>query len=344
MLRSTAVLYIEDDPGLARLIQRALGRRGYIVECAASAEEGFTRLASGGIDVIALDHFLPTGTGLDFLQHLRSVTAPPPVVYVTASADTAVAVAALKAGAADYVPKAVGDEFIELLVSAIDQACEKARLERERDRAEEEVREARDRAEALLHEVNHRIANSLALLIAMVRMQANSIADSAAKHALGETQARIAAIAGVHRRLYTSDDVRSVEISAYLAGLLQEFEEVLKASGRLSKVRLVAERLHVPTDKTVSIGVIVAELVTNAFKYAYPDGKAGDILVTIRALPSGKIYLAVEDEGVGWAGGGNPKGTGVGSRIVAAMAHTLGSKIEYGSGPGCRVSLEFKVD
>jgi two-component sensor histidine kinase/CheY-like chemotaxis protein len=338
-----AVLYIDDDPGLARLVQRALGRRNYSVDHASNAVEGFARLAASSIDVIALDHFLPTGTGLDFLARLRALPAAPPVIYVTASADAAVAVAALKAGAADYVPKAVGEEFIELLVSAIDQAVESERLKREHDRAEKEVREAKDRAEALLHEVNHRIANSLALLAAMVRMQANSIADSAAKHALGETQARITAIAGVHRRLYTSDNVHAVEISAYLAGLLQEFEEAMKANGHLSRIRLVAEPIQVPTDKAVSIGVIIAELVTNAFKYAYPEGEAGEVAVTVRSLPSGKVHLAVEDEGIGWTGAGSSKGTGVGSRIVAAMAQTLGSKVEYGTGPGCRVSVEFAI-
>jgi two-component sensor histidine kinase len=339
----TTVLYIDDDPGLARLVQRMLERRNYSVSHASNAEEGFARLATAGVDVVALDHFLPDGTGLDFLERLRALPAAPPVVYVTASADAAVAVAALKAGAADYVPKAVGEEFIELLVSAIDQAVESERLKRERDRAEKEVREAKDRAEALLHEVNHRMANSLALLAAMVRLQANSIADPAAKHALGETQARIAAIAGVHRRLYTSDNVHAVEISAYLAGLLQEFEEAMKAGGHLSRIRLVAETMQVATDKAVSIGVIVAELVTNAFKYAYPNGEAGDIAVTIRSLTNGRVQLAVEDKGIGWSGNGNSKGTGVGSRIVAAMAQTLGSKVEYGSEPGCRVSVEFAV-
>src|SRR4051794_27426523 len=104
----TTVLYIDDDPALARLVQKALGRRGYRVEHAASAEDGLLRLDAGGIDVIALDHQLPTGTGLDVLQRLGQREMAPPVVYVTASAETAVAVNALKAGAADYVPKDVG--------------------------------------------------------------------------------------------------------------------------------------------------------------------------------------------------------------------------------------------
>ena len=341
--RSVSVLYIDDDAGLARLVQKALGRRGYTVENAATSEQGFARLAAGGIDVIALDHFLPTGTGLDFLRELSAKPIPPPVVYVTGSGETAIAVAALKAGAVDYVPKVVSDEFLELLGSAIDQAIEKARLERERDRAEREMREAKERAEVLLHEVNHRVANSLALVAALAQMQAKSVTDPVAQEALREMQTRISAIAGVHRRLYTSDDVRSVEMSDYLKSLLKDLEATMNASGHSSTIRLSAERIHVPTDKAVAIGVIVTELVTNSFKYAYPGDAGGEIRVRFHESATGAVNLTVEDDGIGWSGQGPAQGTGMGSRIVAAMARGLGSAVEYPGNNGCCVSLNFGV-
>jgi two-component sensor histidine kinase len=342
MPRLKSILYIDDDPALARLVQKALARKGYIVETATTREAGFARLEKGGIDVIALDHFLPTGTGLEFLEQLRAHPTRPPVVYVTGSSEAAVAVAALKAGAADYVPKTVGPEFLELLGSAIDQAVGTAELERARDRAEREVHEAKDRAEILLHEVNHRVANSLALVAAMVQMQANATNEPFAKRALGETQVRISAIANVHRSLYTSADVRSVEILDYLANVLKELEATLSPLGRPSTVKLFAGPLHVPTDKAVSIGVIVTELVTNAFKYAYPDER-GEIRVRFSATSENSVSLCVEDDGIGWAGGGASKGTGVGGRIVSSLARGLGATTTYGQGPGCAVKFEFEI-
>jgi two-component sensor histidine kinase len=340
---TVSVLYVDDDLALTRLVQRALGRRGYAVEGAATGEAGLVRIASGGIDVVALDHFLPTGTGLDFIAQLRSIPLAPPVVYVTGTDETAVAIAALKAGAADYVIKTVGEEFLELLGSAIDQAVEKARLERERDRAMEQMRAARDRAEILLNEVNHRVANSLSLVAGLVRMQAKSLDDCAVKAALEEVQGRISAIAGVHRRLYTSADVRHVEISGYLASLLEELEATMKASGHSSTVRLTADPTNVQTDKAVSIGVMITELVTNAFKYAYPEDRTGEIRVGFRQIEPGKVNLTVADDGIGWSGLGVPKGTGLGSRIVSATARSLGSTIEYLGTRGCCVSLKFEV-
>jgi len=339
-----SILYVDDDPGLTRLVQRALGRRGYRVDGAGNSEEGLARVAQGGIDVVALDHFLPTGTGLDFMAQLRTMPISPPVVYVTGTDETAVAIAALKAGAADYVLKTVGEEFLELLGSAIDQAVEKARLERERDRALEEMREARDRAEILLGEVNHRVANSLSLVAGLVRMQAKSITDPSVKFALDEVQARISAVAGVHRSLYTTDDVRRVEIAGYLKSLLADLEATMKASGHGSLVKLDADPTYVSTDKAVSIGIVVTELVTNAFKYAYPEANPGEVRVLLKQAGGSTVRLIVEDDGIGWNGEGQPKGTGLGSRIVTATARSLGSQVTYSSSndtPGCSVSLEF---
>jgi two-component sensor histidine kinase/CheY-like chemotaxis protein len=338
------VLYIDDDPALVRLVQRALGRRGYAVESVSSSEAGLDRLTRGGVDVIALDHFLPTGTGLDFLRSLQAAGTAIPVVYVTGVDDTAVAVAALKAGATDYVLKTVGNEFFELLGTAVDQAIEKAKLQEQRDRAEREVREARDRAEVLLHEVNHRVANSLALVASLVAMQAKSVGDPAVRTVLGEIQGRISAIAGVHRRLYTSQDVRSVEISEYLASLLHDLEATLKEAGHAATVRLAADPVEVPTDKAVSIGVMVTELVTNAFKYAYPNDQTGEIRVGLRRIEPDKLRLTVQDDGVGWNGQGPVQGTGFGSRIINALAKQLGSAVVYAdAAAGCVASLEFAV-
>jgi two-component sensor histidine kinase len=340
--RPISILYIDDDPGLTRLVQKALGRRGYAVEASATGESGLARLAAGGIDVIALDHYLPTGTGLDFLRELAAIPDRPPVVYVTASGDTAVIVAALKAGAADYVPKAVGDEFLEILGSAIDQAVEKGRLQRARDLAEQETRIAKERAEVLLHEVNHRVANSLAIVGSMIRMQANAVTEPQVKQALGEVQSRIAAIAGVHRRLYSSHDVRVVDLSAYLGGLVSELETTMRASGHTSTTHCQVDAVEVPTDKAVTIGILVTELVINAFKYAYPGTLSGQIRVILKADPATRLHLLVEDDGVGRQSA-DPRGTGVGGRIVSAMAASLGATIDYSLPPGCSVSVDFDI-
>lgn len=340
--RTPHVLYIDDDAGLARLVQKALQRRGYLFDHAANGEDGLARIRQGGIDVVALDHYLPGGTGLDVLNQMQGMTDRPAVVYVTGSVETAVAVAALKAGAADYVLKTIDEDFIELLCSGIEHAIELLRLNRAHAEAEREMREARERAEMLLGEVNHRVANSLAMVAALVGLQANAVDNEEAKGALAETQARIQAIAGVHRHLYTTDDVRSVQIGDYLQSLAAELEATMQATGNDSRILVTVENIAIPTEKAASIGVIVTELVTNAIKYAYADRGRGDVRILMSRRNDQVIDLAVEDDGIGWDGTGKPQGTGLGSRIVKAMAHGLGAQVAYHTaGAGTRVSLQF---
>ena len=206
------------------------------------------------------------------------------------------------------------------------------------------MREGKERAELLLREVNHRVANSLALASALAGLQANGIADQGAKLALQEMQARIAAIAGIHRRLYTSADVRFVEMDVYLRSLVQELSAAMNAEAKQHQIALDAEAgLRVATDKAVSVGVVITELVTNAYKYAYRTDE-GDIRVSLRRTGGGRVQLAVEDDGIGWTGDEAPKGTGVGSRIIKAMASSLKSSLSYDARhAGTRVVLEFAV-
>lgn len=334
------ILYIDDDAGLRRLTERALGRRGFAIETAAGGDEGIARAAANPFDLVAVDHYMPDRDGLSTLAGISALPNPPPVVYVTGSEESRIAVAALKAGAVDYVVKSTGDDFFDLLANTFRQALETIRLRREKDLAEQRLRESNERLEAMLREVNHRVANSLQLVSAFVHMQASSLDDAAAKAALGDTQRRIAAIGQVHKRLYASGDVDTVEMSEYLVTLVDELEQTWSTPTAPRTISVSAEPIKLKTDKAVSIGIIVNELVSNACKYAYPIDGPGEIRVDFRAEDSQRFLLRVQDDGCGMPAGVSPQGTGLGSRLINAMAASLRSTIVYDSGsPGLTAQL-----
>jgi two-component sensor histidine kinase/CheY-like chemotaxis protein len=339
------ILYIDDDVALVRLAQKAFGRAGYTIVHAPDAASGLARLDQGGISAVILDHYLQGATGLDFLATLKIRDLYIPVVYVTGSMEATVAVEALKAGAADYVIKTVGEDFWPLLINAVQQALENAELRAAREHAEQEIRLGKERAEILLEEVNHRVANSLALVAALIRLQVSTSETEAVKTALAETQARISAIASMHRSLYTSDDVRHVEMDRYLTTLARELAETMSKDRQRSNILCAIEPILFPSDRAVSIGMIVTELLTNAIKYAYPDGESGEIRVELRKVDDDHAILVVEDDGRGLSGTGS-QGTGLGTRIVTSMAKTIGTGITYtprSSGTRAEVHLDLKA-
>jgi len=326
------LLYIDDDPALARLVERGLTRAGFKVVHAASGQQGLDRLAEGGIDVVALDQYMPGLDGLETLEQILMIPDAPPVVFVTASQDSAIAVTALKAGAADYLVKDVRGEFIPLLQVAVNGAIRQAAIQKARDEAEAEVHASRDRyaalaaeREVLLREVNHRVGNSLQIIASLLHLQANSATETDVKAALTNAMGRVAAVAQVHRRLYTSHDFKTVMLNQYLEALLEDLRRSAEGN-RMSRLTLKAEPIEIDPDRAVAIGIIVNELVMNAVKYAYPDG-AGPIHVELK--PQGDdLLLAIGDEGVGIGDKTDPRGTGMGQRIVAAMAAKLDASVE----------------
>lgn len=163
------ILYIDDDAALCRQIQKDLERRGHVVEVRTDGVSGLARIVQGGIDLVALDHFMPGQDGMATLALIGALADPPPVIYVTAMQDGKVAVLALKSGAADYVAKDVEGEFFELLQRAIVAAIDATALRRAKEAGEAEnkliVDTIRDPLVVLEHDMTILSANKTFLTI-----------------------------------------------------------------------------------------------------------------------------------------------------------------------------------
>lgn len=340
------LLYIDDDLGLSRLVQKEFERHGFIVELLNSGKAGIERLQTASdVDVVALDHHMPDQMGLETLAMISTLPNPPPVVYVTGESEGRVAVAALKAGAADYVIKDASPEFLTLLRAAIDSALEQRRQKFLREQAEAEMRAARDRFEALaneravlIREVNHRVSNSLQLIASLLQVQSAAQSDMKSAQTLLNAYKRVSAVARVHKRLYTSADVRYVDLADYLCGLVEDLRQSADQGGRM--LQFLASQTRIGTDFAILIGLIVTELVINAFKYAYPTS---DGPIRVKAERSSElITVQVEDDGIGVTERDWRRGGGIGSKIVLAMVEKIGGALNFETRPsGTCITVTF---
>ena len=134
------ILYMEDDRGTARRVQKRLEQAGYIVDLAYDGEDGLAMYAAGAYDIVAVDHAMPVREGLEVIRILASRGPLPPTIMVTGVGDEAVAVEAMKLGAGDYIVKDVDGGFLELLPAVIERALSRHRMSEAKRRAEEAQR------------------------------------------------------------------------------------------------------------------------------------------------------------------------------------------------------------
>lgn len=196
-----------------------------------------------------------------------------------------------------------------------------------------------EQKELLLKEVNHRVKNSLQLVSSLLEIQGRSLADGEAKRQLADAVARVTAVAQIHEQMNWADDVRMVEVLDYLHKVCRELER----SGSRERCRVEVSGMPVtqPADRTMPLGLIVGELVTNAFKHGISrDDDAPEhrrVEVRLDRL-DGKLSLSVRDFGPGFAEGTPPERPGsLGMRLIHSLAEQLDGAVTIEDAqPGAR--------
>src|SRR5271155_5350414 len=218
------------------------------------------------------------------------------------------------------------DEFVEHDLAFLHGAANILGMAIERERHERNLMAALERHQFLIKEMNHRVKNSLALVVSMLRLQARENSDPEFMQQLEDATLRVSAIGRVHEQLYQSTDIERFDVGRYIEAICKD----LGASFSQCEILVQAQPgIVISADRAISSALIVNELVSNAAKHAYVGDGAGRIWVAVTTKADDSLFsISVRDEGSGLPEGFEiDKGNGLGARMIRALAEQLNATL-----------------
>jgi two-component sensor histidine kinase len=200
-----------------------------------------------------------------------------------------------------------------------------------------ERKRAEARQASLFDELNHRVSNNLMLVTSILQMKARETNSREGREQLLRAVERIESIAQVHKALYRGPGTDVVDFGVYLEDLCAGVRSAFVPDGRV-ELNVEAEPVSVPIDTAIPLGMVVNELVTNAVKYAYPEGRGA---VFVRSVREGdQLLLTVRDWGRGVPeGAGQQRGSGLGMKLVRSLVAQIGGDVVSSGPPGTAVEV-----
>jgi PAS domain S-box-containing protein len=213
----------------------------------------------------------------------------------------------------------------------------------ERKRAEEKIRGSLREKEVLLREIYHRTKNNMQVISSLLNLQARKLTDAKAVDMFRDTQQRIRTMALVHERLYRSQDLSRVDFGVYLHRLTTHLFHFHQTQPE--QVRLVMETSEVPLDIQTAIpcGLIANEIVSNALKHAFPEGRKGTIFIRLDRDDKGLIVLSIRDDGIGLPAGLDIRRSDtLGMEIVTSLVGQIDGRLEIFRDKGTEFRISFR--
>jgi two-component sensor histidine kinase len=204
------------------------------------------------------------------------------------------------------------------------------------------LREALEQKNLLIKETHHRVKNNLQIVMSLLSLQANQLKDPVAQYALRQAQVRVNALALVHRILHEVENLETVDLKRLLQDLVKQIHEGFGATRRDLRLELNITDRKVTSDIAVPLTLFTVEVLTNAFKHAYPARSEGGVIrIALLPIQDDKLRLAIEDDGAGMEP--KPESSGVGSRLIQAFAQQIGGEVTITprNGGGTCVAIVF---
>ncbi len=232
---------------------------------------------------------------------------------------------------------AVEQTFLSTASTALAQAIKRAR-------SEEQVIASLKEKEVLLREIHHRVKNNMQVIVSLLSMHSRRINDTRLGQVFGDCRDRVNAMSLIHEALYQSENLAKIDFKVYLKKLCSNLIQAYGALGEGIAVTVDRCNVSLGMDQGIAVGMVVCELVSNAFKHAFPPGKGGEVLISLSGLEGERVELIVQDNGKYLSQEIdiiNPLSLGL-RLTVAAVTRELGGSIEVERNGGTRFIIRFK--
>jgi len=184
--------------------------------------------------------------------------------------------------------------------------------------------------EVLLREVHHRVKNNLAVIGSLLYLQSTNTQDEQTLRILQNGRDRVRSMALVHERLYRSEDLASVDFGEYTEELANQLFRNHVLSANTIRLKLDVEKIPLDIDRAIPCGLILNELISNALKHAFPNGRSGEIRISLQKTGNGGLVLSVADNGVGLPDEATLQARrSLGMRLIHSLATQLDTHIEF---------------
>lgn len=352
------ILIVDDREDGLLALNSVLARPDYNILTATSGYEALAHLLQREFAVILLDVQMPGMDGFETAARIRENIAwrDTPIIFVTAiDKEERYVHRGYDCGAVDYIFKPLDPHALASKVAVFANLYRKTRiiqrqaqsLEREvaqRKEVEHRLLESLQEKDVLLKEIHHRVKNNMQVISSLLRLQAEEAGSEGLLKLLRDSQLRIQSMSLVHQLLYQSERFDRIDLKQYLEQLTLQ---LLGSHGKNGSIKVHCDVHDVPTlplDLAIPCGLIVTELATNAFKYAFPEEKS-DARLTLAFRQQGpNLQFMVENNGlpmpasVKWE---DPPTLGL--RIIQLLTRQLGGTVSLQRSPEVRFLITFPI-
>ena len=211
---------------------------------------------------------------------------------------------------------------------------------------QEQLRKSLSEKELLLREVHHRVKNNLQVITSLLDLQSRTLSDPESIEKIRESQDRIRLMLFIHEQLYRTDGLEKVNLQSYIESLTTQIAQSHGDPARSIRIERRVDDLLLDVDRALACGLIINELVTNAYKQAFPDGTDGEIKVRLQMGEEGECELEVSDNGRGFSEAAASERTeSLGLTLVSTFVTQLSGRMQnLCSEEGTVFRLKFPVE